>query len=316
MRNPRVSVCMPVYNAARYLPEAIESVLSQNYADFELLIIDNCSEDGTAGIAGDFAARDERVVFKQNEVNLGMVGNWNRCLEEARGEYVKFVFGDDLLASTEALEMMVQVLDDDETVSLVGSARKVIDADGTVSRIISFFGDRSMVVDGHAVINRCLSTIENIIGEPTVVMFRKKQAGRGFDQKYRHAVDLEMWFHLLEQGRFAYLAPQLSAFRVHDEQATAVNKRNASYLDDNFYLLADYGDRSYITLTRFNRKYVYYDQCYKVWKEYRRGRIDKFTLFEKLDQYYDRRIFFLLLPWYKIFKPILRAKKGLAKFVP
>ena len=127
---PRLSVCIPSYNQAQYIRAALDSVLEQAYADFELLVIDDCSTDGTREIVAGYAARDQRVRMIANTVNRGMVCNWNACLEEARGEYVKFVFGDDLLVSSEALGRMVTALDADASVSLVASSRKLIDADG------------------------------------------------------------------------------------------------------------------------------------------------------------------------------------------
>lgn len=311
-RSPRVSVCMPVYNAARFLPEAIESVLAQSYDDFEFVIVDNCSEDATGDIVRTYAGRDGRILYKRNDVNLGMVANFNICLMSARGEYIKFVMGDDLLASTETLQIMVHVLDDDDSVALVGGARKVIDEYGIEQQVLSPFGG-TFVIDGPAVINTCLFSMENLIGEPTTVMFRKKHATRGFDLRYQQIVDLEMWFYLLEQGRFAYLSEPLSSFRVHDAQATAYNRNNCKYIDDMFCLLNDYGDKVYTTLNRFNKKYLYYEQCYKVWKEYRRGKIDRSLLREKLDRHYSWNLFFLLLPLYKIYKPFRRARKGMVK---
>lgn len=89
MTGPMVSVCIPVFNGARFISAAIESVLSQSYADYELLIIDNSSTDGTVGIARSAAGRDRRIRLLVNESNLGMVENWNRCLAEARGEFIR-----------------------------------------------------------------------------------------------------------------------------------------------------------------------------------------------------------------------------------
>src|ERR1039458_5233071 len=102
MTPPRVSVLTPTFNYARYLPEAIESVLQQDFRDFELLIADDASTDGSAEIIHRYAAKDERIRFKIHSKNLGMVSNWNWCLSDARGEYVKFLFGDDRLACSDA----------------------------------------------------------------------------------------------------------------------------------------------------------------------------------------------------------------------
>src|ERR1017187_7004523 len=95
MTPPKVSVLIPNYNHARYLPAAIESVLQQDFRDFELLISDDCSNDGSAGIIASYAAKDSRIRFQIHPANLGMVRNWNWCLAQARGEYMKFLLADD-----------------------------------------------------------------------------------------------------------------------------------------------------------------------------------------------------------------------------
>ena len=98
MTPPRVSVLIPTFNYARYLPEAIESVMQQDFREFELLIADDASTDASADIICHYAAKDARIRFTIHSRNLGMVANWNWCLSEAKGEYVKFLFGDDRLA--------------------------------------------------------------------------------------------------------------------------------------------------------------------------------------------------------------------------
>jgi glycosyltransferase involved in cell wall biosynthesis len=77
MNNSTVTVCIPAYNCSRFIADAIESVLNQSFAGFELLIIDDCSTDNTAEIAGSYAARDSRIIFDVNDKNLGMVANCN-----------------------------------------------------------------------------------------------------------------------------------------------------------------------------------------------------------------------------------------------
>src|ERR1035441_7330528 len=106
MALPRISVLIPTYNYARYLPEAIESVLEQDLRDLEVLISDDGSTDGSAEVIACYAAKDSRIRFQIHPANLGMVQNWNWCLSAARGEYIKFLFGDDKLASRQALRKL------------------------------------------------------------------------------------------------------------------------------------------------------------------------------------------------------------------
>jgi glycosyltransferase involved in cell wall biosynthesis len=302
---PRVSVCMPTYNYARYLPEAIESVLSQDYTDFELLVIDDCSSDDTRTVVQAYAANDSRVVFSINEKNLGMVENWNHCLARARGEYVKFLFGDDFLARPDALGSMVACLDSDTHISLVGSPRNLIDDDSRLLKALTYFS-AGAVSPGTEVISRCLcdQRNQNLIGEPSVVMFRRSQACRGFNPLYRQLVDLEMWFHLLEQGKYAHLDKPLSSFRIHTEQQTAKNVLSLTYINDLSLLFDEYLFKGYVSCGRFHKKFLVYNQFYKIWKKARQNKLDGDLVQNKIGFRYRPWEFFLLLPFYKVYNPL------------
>ena len=127
MHSPKISVLIPTYNYARFLGEAIESVLSQDFRDFELLIVDDCSTDNTIEVARPFCQRDNRVRFAVNSSNLGMVKNWNHCLELARGYYIKFLFGDDKLCHPQALSKMIELLERNPSATLAASGRAILD---------------------------------------------------------------------------------------------------------------------------------------------------------------------------------------------
>ncbi len=304
---PKLSVCVPSYNTAKYIAEALESVLVQSFTDYELLVIDDCSTDGTLDIVASYAARDPRIVVRSNERNLGMVENWNMCLHHARGEYVRYLFGDDLLSSKEALAKMVAVLDHDQRVSLVASSRNTIDAASRTTGTVSWFREGPAVA-GTGIINRCLVEQKNLIGEPSVVMFRREQAGRGFDPRFRQLVDLEMWFHLLEKGRFAYMEEPLTSFRVHHEQQTT---RNVQFVfDDRFLLYEEYLHKPYVTLGAVDRHYLVYAQNYCIWKLYRSNEIGREYALERISARCPAWKFFLLLPWYKVYTPWYKMRKA------
>ena len=219
---PKISVLVPTYNYARFLPEAIESVLAQDFKDFELLIVDDCSTDGTAEIVRPFCARDPRIRFLGNPKNLGMVNNWNRCLEEARGKYAKFLFGDDRLCHPQALGKLAALLEHHPSATLASSARVILDEE---SKVADVYRDLSEGCHpGRSVIEACLmANGKNLVGEPSAVLFRKADAQRGFDPQYKQIVDVEMWFHLLEKGDLAYTREPLCAFRCHPLQQTERN---------------------------------------------------------------------------------------------
>ncbi|NQT57201.1 MAG: glycosyltransferase family 2 protein, partial [Desulfobacteraceae bacterium] len=101
-----VSVCIPVYNGEKYLEECLNSVLDQSFRNFEVVVVDDQSSDTSFEIARKYEARDDRVRVFHNAQNLGLVNNWNRCIELSHGKWIKFVFQDDLIESN-CLEKMI-----------------------------------------------------------------------------------------------------------------------------------------------------------------------------------------------------------------
>jgi ADP-heptose:LPS heptosyltransferase/glycosyltransferase involved in cell wall biosynthesis len=220
---PKVSVLIPSFNYARFLPMAIESVLAQDFADFEILISDDASTDDSAAVIRRYATRDPRIRGQFHPANVGMVANWNWCLQQARGDYVKYIFGDDCLASRHALGRMVAMLDAHPEATLSASARLVLDENAEVTGLWDEIHQPG-VHHGPQVVARCLRANRNLVGEPSAVMFRRGAARRGFDPTMRQIVDLEMWFHLLLQGDLVYSPEPLCVFRRHCGQQTAVNR--------------------------------------------------------------------------------------------
>ncbi len=107
---PLVSIGMPLYNGEPYLASALESILAQTFTDFELIVSDNASTDGSPAVVESFAARDSRISLRRNAKNLGAAVNYNVLVEAARGKYFKWAAHDDLLAA-DYLERCVDALE-------------------------------------------------------------------------------------------------------------------------------------------------------------------------------------------------------------
>ena len=129
VRTPQVSIGLPVYNGENYLAEALDACLAQTFTDFELIISDNASTDGTAAIISAYAARDARIRAFRQPKNIGGGPNQNFVLAQARGEYYKLVAHDDLYAPT-LLEQCVAVLDVRPEVVLCHGDMAFIDPEG------------------------------------------------------------------------------------------------------------------------------------------------------------------------------------------
>lgn len=229
MSTPKVSICLPVYNGALFLEDAIESVLCQSFEDFELIIVDDHSSDRSREIVDDYARQDKRIIKAFNENNLGLFANYNRCLSQAQGEFIKPFAQDDLLHPS-IVKKSLAVLNTEPSVSLVSCHRRSIDsagqllrADDMVSSADAFPCDE--VVDGKLVVRKCLFPVVNYIGEPTTVMFRRANVGNGFDQLFHHIGDLEYWLRLLMEGSYFHVSETLCNFRRHERAATLVNAK-------------------------------------------------------------------------------------------
>lgn len=126
---PRVSMGLPVYNGENYLAEALDSLLAQTFQDFELIIRDNASTDGTETICREYAERDRRIRYFRNPRNIGAAPNFNLVFRQARGEYFKWCAHDDVCAP-EFLTRCVDVLDWDESAVLAYPKTMIIDEKG------------------------------------------------------------------------------------------------------------------------------------------------------------------------------------------
>lgn len=313
--NPKVSVCMPTYNYARYLPEAIESVLKQNYTDYEFIIIDDCSTDNSVEVIRSYANKDRRISLIINECNLGQAKNLNKCLNHAQGEYIKFVFSDDFLISDRALERLVSVLDQDPDIALVTTARYFVDEKSNILETLSEY-EASIVCIGTEVVRDCLLEQKNKIGEPTSVLFRKKHAKRGFNENYNQNVDMEMWFHILEQGKFAYIHEPLCSFRTHSNQQTKLNVEKGTHFADLFRIWNDYNQKPYVRFSLVRRAYAAYFPAFEIWKFYKKyHRITLHTAINKIHSQFGIAKFVVLFPVFRIYRTHMSIKRRVRKLM-
>jgi glycosyltransferase involved in cell wall biosynthesis len=226
MKEPLVSVCIPVFNGAPHLMAAVDSVLSQTWTDLELLVFDNASTDATSDLLA--GIRDERVRVFRNPVNIGAEGNWNLALAGAHGKYVKLLPHDDTL-EPDCLERQVQALEAQPAAVLTFCSRTVIDPGGRRLMPRSApWSDR--LVGVRKVVSTCLKAGTNVIGEPGAVLFRKaiaEQVG-GFNGTIPYVIDLDYWIRLMAYGPAWCIETPLASFRVSSSQWTATIGRQQS----------------------------------------------------------------------------------------
>src|SRR6266404_4242605 len=208
----KISVCIPTFNAAAYIRDCIDSVLAQRGVEFEVIVFDNASDDGTWAIIQSLS--DPSIRAFRSDRNRGMAANFNSVLNAANGEYIKLLCADDLLESG-ALEQQANFLDQHPEVAMTTSATRLIDADNKMLATVGWFS-RPLVIE--AMNLRTTSLIYgNIVGEPSAVLFRREAWLRAgpFRDGLVTLIDLDMWFRLSHQGSVGYLPLPLCRIRRH-----------------------------------------------------------------------------------------------------
>lgn len=228
MNTPKISVVIPTYNYAHFLDDAIQSVLTQSFTNFELIISDNHSTDNTDEVVAKYL-HDNRVSYFKNDSNLGLVGNWNKCLDYATGDYVKFLCADDKF-HPQLLQKFVDVVEEHPTVTLVTTYRQYFGGSSDMAKLPFTHFQK-----GSFIIKNTLSTY-GWLGEPSAVMFKRNPAVGYFNPANKWLVDWEMWLRQLAAGD-AYIVPEpLAYIRNHESQVTKTVINNYTNYFEEYYL--------------------------------------------------------------------------------
>lgn len=205
---PRVSVIMPVYNAERYVAEAIESVLAQTMGDFEFLIHDDGSTDGSAAIVQSYAARDPRISFSSGE-NSGVAAALNTLVLRARAPWLARMDADDVCLPERFAQQLAR-LEAEPDLVVLGTAAITIDGEGR--RIVHNFPPRDHeAIDGGNLRGMCQ------IEHPSVMISTAALAKvGGYDALAHNGQDIDLWLRLAEVGRLANSADIGILYRLHE----------------------------------------------------------------------------------------------------
>lgn len=222
MTPPPVSVCIPAHNGQAHIRQTIESILQQTFPDFELVITDDGSSDGTWDLIN--SIRDSRLRVIHNDHQPGLAGNWRFAVDACQGALVKLICQDDLLYP-DCLARQVPVLQQDtqQRIALVCGLRDIIDGNGRP--IVRGrgrgrgWGKRDQQVPAAAVIHRIVRSGRNLLGEPLTGLFRKETYHRcgGYRGDLPYCIDIDLWCRLLRFGDLHAIGQSVGAFRVWNE---------------------------------------------------------------------------------------------------
>ncbi len=208
-----LTVLMPVYNGAEYLREAIDSVLNQTFADFQFIIIDDGSTDGTAAILAEYECKDRRLCIHR-QTHQGVIATLNKGLELAQGKYIARMDADDM-SLPERLAKQVDFLESHPDVGVLGTGVQIMDGAGNTFHRLRF-------ATQHGVLRWCLCFFNPIV-HPTVMMRRHivARAG-GYSAEMEHVEDYDLWRRLSCMTRLSNLPAVLLHLRKHDANISNV----------------------------------------------------------------------------------------------
>lgn len=234
---PLVSVCLPTFNGEKYILEALNCIKNQTYRNIELIISDDDSKDQTLIIIQDFIRDFDFPVFIFNHIPKGIGANWNNCIEKANGEFIKFLFQDDLLEPT-CIEALIKPLLECNKVGLSFCRRKIIYNKTNKEDIEWIKKYRNLhtswtnlkpIQNGTKLLNdiNFLENPKNKVGEPIVVLLRKEVFSNigYFNNDLKQSLDYEFWYRVFTKYKVAFVDEELASFRLHVEQASSVNNK-------------------------------------------------------------------------------------------
>lgn len=211
---PEISVLMPVFNGERYLAGAIECVLAQTFRNFELLIVDDGSTDGSRTIAEQYLQQDSRVVLHA-EPHRGLIGTLNRGLDIARGRYIARMDSDDL-AYPHWLATIYRFMENHSEVGICGGWTRII----TDNR--SLWKQRYPIESSEI---RCELLFGCMFCHPTVLIRRDQLCSHRlfYNVDFPHAEDYELWVRAAEHFALANVPKVVTRYRIHASQVSQIH---------------------------------------------------------------------------------------------
>ena len=212
---------MSVYNGEEFLEESVLSVLNQSYKDFEFVIINDCSTDGSLKILEEFQHKDSRVKILNNNQNLGLTKSLNKAIKESSGEYVARLDAGDLSAE-ERLEKQVGFLDNNKNVGLVGSFMYIVNTKGEIIKEVKYPTDNKTLKEDLIRYNPFVHSS---------IMFRREVGARAgfYDEAFKYAQDYSLYFRFFPYTQFANLPFFLVKYRHMPYSITSTKNKQQMY---------------------------------------------------------------------------------------
>jgi len=242
-----VSILIPVYNREHLVGETIESAINQTYKNIEIIIVDNCSTDNTWQVLEHYAALDNRIRLFKNKENIGPVRNWKRCIDEAKGEYAKILFSDDLISENFIEETLKYF---DKNTAFVLSKIKVVDKEKIFK--ISKYDNRKNITIKEYFNNILLFNNLRFPISPGAALFRAKDLKNSMEvdipnpinldfKNYGAGNDLLLFLNTaINYSEIKTIEDTTAFFRLHNQSFTIENQLNTFYEYTRLYFIKNY----------------------------------------------------------------------------
>jgi glycosyltransferase involved in cell wall biosynthesis len=207
-----VSLIMAVYNGEAALRASIDSILTQTFSDFELVIVDDGSTDTTPAILSEYATRDNRVKIVKNQKNLGLTASLNVGIHAASGTYIARMDAGDTSEPTR-FEQQVAFLDTHPECGLLGTWAKIVNEDGRQIGVMKYPTD-------HDTLRKIMIRYNPFVHSSVMMRRSVLDAAGWYDERWKYAQDYELFFRMLRHGKVALLGEYLVSYRVYPNSIT------------------------------------------------------------------------------------------------
>lgn len=232
---PLVSVCIPLYNGEEFIVDCIKAVQEQDFYELEIIVVDDCSTDSSYKIVELMAKYDHRIRLYKNSKNLGLVKNWERCMQLVNTDWIKFIFQDDYLMP-HAIKNLYSSCVLDNTKVAIGSRRYVMDSNADPSVANYILNDLLKLEDyyelstkiGSSEIHNIIAKhpLMNIFGEPSSWLFHSSVVENvgTFNQSLSQVLDYEFMARICSNYDLSFVRKPINFFRIHGSSETHKNK--------------------------------------------------------------------------------------------
>ena len=251
---PKVSICIPAYNNAEGVKRLLDSILIQTFTDYEILISDDSSNDQIQDLIASYP--EGTISYRRNRLSLGAAANWNRCIQRARGEFIKLMHHDDWFSDCNSLETFVNLLEQNPKAVLAFSGTYQVRGDESFARHISEEDAKLIEIDYRNLF------LGNTIGAPSAVIHRRTT--HVYDERLSWLVDVDFYISLLkEYKQFAYTTEPLISIGLSENQMT---ERCIQDRDRNIFEYGYLFDKHHLIMGK-----VYCQKLVRILLEFRAG---------------------------------------------